>query len=904
MAMSDEENIQEEIKKLNSMQIAQLILILSIKLVPFFSKEFLKKANKYGYLNTLFISLNACLACSDLLKISNINNIQLGVKKSIFKQMESLTINKLDNTRNRVCHQMIYKSDNARAGNMISDRDKVIAQDIDRVISIFFMISLTRDDVFDRVLALARVLGPNYVIDHECGDEINFLYLFFMRQFDSEILLYSDIEKIKGGKITHICNNVNIYGAQWKVWNDTLKELGAEYWSSWYIRLYENHFMLKDKNEIEQIINLPPEIWGEELAVSSQYLKGIFEQGGIRLNEARIILLGEKEAGKTSLARRLINPKAPMPKKDESTEGVEITGVKLSSIKKSIEKEKDANVNIWDFAGHSVTHAAHRFFLSERCLYIILCDGRSESRHRLGYWLDHVRNYGGDSKVIVLLNLVDNHAPDISENYYKGRYSQHKCEFFRFSIKEDIESLNVFRDRIADIIANSPAWDQTIPVSYYNIKEEIQKEFLKQKNYISREHFNKIADQVPIQNRETLLKGLDCLGTCLWYPEVKNWDMLVLNPRWITSGIYKIINWIKKNKSESALIYLTEFSKVFEKDKTTYNKKAQKFLYELMQQYELAYKRFYHDGIVVPQCLPEDSPKEEDLPIFSEETSLYVEISAFKSGSEQPRISFPPDVLPRFIVRRSEDINSQRIWRYGAVLKRGNVEALIQQEYHLIKLKVKGEEKKAFYDELLITLVDVLQEYKSFVEDQPEIRCALMTLGRTGYEMVPLYQVNNIVQKMINDNVQSLFDDVRRVRYSRENVLQYPVESRSVNMFMNCCFEESLDMREQKNMSKVTVIGDNNKTSTMQINDINSISFIKLKELVKNLKDEIPSDAPEELKQHVGEIAESIEAELKKKKPKKFVLEALVKSLDGLIASVEFGAAVAAIVQFVSQIRV
>ncbi len=47
-------------------------------------------------------------------------------------------------------------------------------------------------------------------------------------------------------------------------------------------------------------------------AAVADYLQQLETQGAQRLNEARIIILGEKGAGKTCLARRLINPDAAM----------------------------------------------------------------------------------------------------------------------------------------------------------------------------------------------------------------------------------------------------------------------------------------------------------------------------------------------------------------------------------------------------------------------------------------------------------------------------------------------------------------------------------------------------------------------------------------------------------------
>ena len=138
------------------------------------------------------------------------------------------------------------------------------------------------------------------------------------------------------------------------------------------------------------------------------------EKGSTRFNEARIIILGDKGAGKTCLARRLIDPNAPMSTDKESTAGVDTLLWKL--------EQENINVRIWDFAGHTVTHAVHQFFLSERCLYIMVFDGRTEDRNRLEYWLNHMEIYGGDSRSIILVNKRDQHPVDIPINTLKELY--------------------------------------------------------------------------------------------------------------------------------------------------------------------------------------------------------------------------------------------------------------------------------------------------------------------------------------------------------------------------------------------------------------------------------------------------------------------------------------------------
>ena len=162
---------------------------------------------------------------------------------------------------------------------------------------------------------------------------------------------------------------------------------------------------------------MPDEIKEEGAAAVGLYLEGLGDDVE-RLNETRIIILGEKGAGKTSIARKLVNISAKMPKEEESTEGVETT---LWSFKDK-DGQNDINVHIWDFAGHSITHSAHRCFMSARCLYIYVYNGRIERDNNPTYWLEQIRIHGGDSPVLFLINKKDGRRVDIAEKEYKRNY--------------------------------------------------------------------------------------------------------------------------------------------------------------------------------------------------------------------------------------------------------------------------------------------------------------------------------------------------------------------------------------------------------------------------------------------------------------------------------------------------
>ena len=68
------------------------------------------------------------------------------------------------------------------------------------------------------------------------------------------------------------------------------------------------------------------------------------------LYEAKMLILGEGGAGKTSLLRRLYQPDQPLPTEKESTKGISIYPheFKLSTGQRF-------RLNVWDFGGQEIT---------------------------------------------------------------------------------------------------------------------------------------------------------------------------------------------------------------------------------------------------------------------------------------------------------------------------------------------------------------------------------------------------------------------------------------------------------------------------------------------------------------------------------------------------------------------
>ena len=72
------------------------------------------------------------------------------------------------------------------------------------------------------------------------------------------------------------------------------------------------------------LIHPPPEVIQQGHGAVLNYFREVKAQGVDRLFEAKLLIVGEGRAGKTSLLRRLYRPEQSLPTEDETTRGIDI----------------------------------------------------------------------------------------------------------------------------------------------------------------------------------------------------------------------------------------------------------------------------------------------------------------------------------------------------------------------------------------------------------------------------------------------------------------------------------------------------------------------------------------------------------------------------------------------------
>jgi len=526
--------------------------------------------------------------------------------------------------------------------------------------------------------------------------------------FDLKPILLKELDTIES--LYHESQfNTSFYNKFFKKLQQLLNDIHCNYWADWYANLFIKGTF--DIEEVKMRFNAPKEIRDLGVAEVGRYMQQIKEKGGTRLNETRVLILGEKGAGKTSLAQRLKNPSYQMHNNEESTEGVDVNIWRIPS--DSLTAANGVNVHIWDFAGHVITHAVHRCFMSERCLYILLVNGRTEGDNKTEYWLEQIRNYGGESPILILVNKRDKHPIELMENQLKKEFPS-ILGFHYFDLKKDKDALENFRQEVTNQLKTNPSWrHQQIQIPAYEVKEAMHKLFAQGSESIKRHDFNNIAEKVGVSHEEQnqLLKDLHTLGICLNY---KFDDTMILNPGWISHGIYRLINWGKDRKIDT--ITDTDFKEAFAgKESERYPVGKAKFMFWLMREYELAVSFDESERqIFVPLLLRADRTDEALLPKFEIGQRLLMEYKANQA--------LPPYTVSRLAVRHAAEHIKEKSWRFGAVLHWHGVEAMVEEDARkgtvTVYVKDFGEKQTAYIVKLRTTLDSIFDDYKS---NRPEL---------------------------------------------------------------------------------------------------------------------------------------------------------------------------------------
>ncbi|HYI08742.1 MAG TPA: COR domain-containing protein [Thermoanaerobaculia bacterium] len=388
------------------------------------------------------------------------------------------------------------------------------------------------------------------------------------------------------------------------------------------------------------------------------------------LRELKLLLVGRGKAGKTTVVKRLAN-EPPDPRESE-THSIAIRELALSC------PGGEVRTRAWDFGGQEILHSTHQFFLTERSLYLLVLEPRTGSAQKdAEYWLKLIEAQGNGSPAIVVLNWSRGRPWRVDEVKLRRKFP-----FIVAFMPVDAlhgDGVNELRETIVSTVEQMPDVWLPFPKRWRAIKDAVGG---MHGNFLTYDQYTELCSNHGEERSDAqadLAGILHALGLALYFgKDPKLHDTRVLNPSWVTGGVYAVIRAPSVAANDGQLTVAdmprvlaeAEAEKVI--DANDYPKESHRFILELMRAFQLCYTREEEDGkptrYLVPERLPEFEPE-------------------MKENWEQAEVRLryryeilPPGLLPRFIVRTHELSEDAPHWRHGVVLRHAKAQALIREE--------------------------------------------------------------------------------------------------------------------------------------------------------------------------------------------------------------------------------
>ena len=341
------------------------------------------------------------------------------------------------------------------------------------------------------------------------------------------------------------------------------------------------------------------------------------------LNELKVLVVGHEAVGKTSLLRYLIQGK-PRDPSEARTPG--IIQQERIEIQGWSPEDCPVRLNVWDFGGQEMMRGTHRYFLTERSLYLLVLEDRRQDDRSIHDWMRTIRNQSGDSPVIVVINKSDEGKQDLRldeeglRETYKNivAFLRTSCGRGRWAadsvqqLREQIVTMTLRDERLKNI-------RQPIPANWIQIKHLVG-DLAKSRLVLTRNDFGGLCSEpgdriepiVDENEQRALLRLLHEVGTIVAHglerdaPATRR-EVNLLDPNWLTGAIYRILDEARSVEQEGEF-FRRQLAGWLDPD--LYPPERHEFILDMMQDrkiglcFPLATPHADEERYLVPEALP------------------------------------------------------------------------------------------------------------------------------------------------------------------------------------------------------------------------------------------------------------------------------------------------------------
>jgi len=441
------------------------------------------------------------------------------------------------------------------------------------------------------------------------------------------------------------------------------------------------------------------------------------------LYEAKLVLVGEGNVGKTTLLKALKGKAGAAPQEHEpTTHGVEIDihGLRLPHPAKD---GVEIQLNAWDFGGQDVYRVTHQFFFSRRSLYLLVWEPRrGVQQGQVEDWLNMIRlRVGDDARVIIVSThcKTGERIARIDQPVFKQQYGDMIVGFHEVDslVPDEATGEMVGIAELKKVIAEHASKLEQMGMGFNRDWKAARDELLaRPEPRISFDAFSGVCAARGLSgiDTETLAHLMHDLGYIVHYSDdEKLRDDVILKPEWLTKAIGFVLEDRATQDAEGILpdARLTQVWRDHPfKDEPRYDPALYPFFLRLMEKYDVSYRlpEERHASLVA-QHVPQVRPALPWLPEENPPANLR-RIAMICAMEEDP-----PGLVPWMIVRTHdysvEQGKHHLHWQKGMFLNHGtHGEALLEQRGREFHVYSQGEWPEYFLNVIQHTLQKLIDD--------------------------------------------------------------------------------------------------------------------------------------------------------------------------------------------------
>lgn len=318
----------------------------------------------------------------------------------------------------------------------------------------------------------------------------------------------------------------------------------------------------------------------------------------VALNEAKLILIGEGEVGKSCLLGALRGD----PWEEEgrpTTHGIEIKPVEVTDPGTGIE----IRLNGWDFGGQRVYRPTHQLFFTAPAVYLVVWKPREGPQQGfVKEWIKLVKHREPEAKILVVSTHGGPQArqPDIDRQEIWDLFGRETViDFFQVESRPDAETqarkgIAELKQAIARVAAGLPEMGRPFPKHWQAVRERLR---ATEDAYLPLDRFFAICGEQAIEPEDARLLLRICrrVGDLIHYehdPALR--DILILKPDWLATATSFVLDDEQTRKETHGLVDFARLGRLWDDPERPpedrYPAELHPIFRRLMERFDLSYR--------------------------------------------------------------------------------------------------------------------------------------------------------------------------------------------------------------------------------------------------------------------------------------------------------------------------